>query len=508
MDKGDNIDKTNKKNIGIYIFTRDLSINEDFINAYKECDYVIPIFIFNPQQISKQNSYRSMKAIMFMIKSLFALKEILLEQCGLELLILYDTYRHLFDENLANELEEIHKRNSNMKLKLYISKDYTSYAKKRESFFNKFCINNDIEFSSHHNVCILPPGTILTGSNETYKKFTPFYNKFIENIGLVSPLNLEFKRKKFNNHIYALVANISEIFHENSVEIKIVDEIYEILQLGKSEIIEYEQNEFIANPYLMLKNIIKDLRNGVYSDYEKMRDNLTYSTTHLSVFLKFGLISVKEVFHIIKDKYGVKHPLIRQLIWRDFYYGLGNSYEYVLNHITGNKSFNLDYDKIKWADNQNELFKAWSNAQTGIPIVDAAITELIKTGYMHNRMRMLVASVLVKQFIVDWRLGEKFFAQHLLDYDPLINNLNWQFQASSGSFGFDYFRQLKPESQNKRFDKNCEYIKKWLPQLKDVPNKHIIEWEKYHKEHSNIYMTPIQKYDHDKFTNIYKKYVR
>jgi deoxyribodipyrimidine photo-lyase len=500
----------NPKYIGIYIFTRDLSINEDFIKAYNECEYVIPIFVLNPQQISKQNKYRSIKAILFMMNSLFHLKDELLKKCGLNLLLFHDTYKNLFDENLYNKLMKLENKSDNkfnFKLKLYISKDYTSYAKKRESFLDKFCINNNIEFSAHHNVCLLPPGTILTGSNETYKKFTPFYNKFIQNIDKVSELKLKFVLKKFDNEAVKYASKISDFFYNNSVEIKSIDEFYKILQLDKSEIIKYMKNDFIYNPYIMLNNIIKDLNDGKYNDYEKMRDNLMYSTTHLSVFLKFGLISIKEVFHIIKDKYGINHALIRQLIWRDFYYNLGNTYDHVLNHNVGNKSFNLNYDKIKWADNQNELFKAWSNAQTGIPIVDASITELLETGYMHNRMRMLVASVLVKQFLVDWRLGEKFFAQHLLDYDPLINNLNWQFQASSGSFGFDYFRQLKPESQNARFDKNCEYVKKWLPQLNDIPNKHIIQWEKYYDKYQDIYIPPIKKYDKDLFINAYKKYV-
>jgi len=496
-------------NIGIYFFTRDLSINSDFIKAYNKCDIIIPIFNFTPNQITEKNKYKSNKALVFMINSLLHLRDELKSKLDLDLLFLYDTYRNLFNSNFIDDIKELYETTEDkVEISFYISKDYTSYAKKRESYLIKSCIKAGITFNSFHNVCLLPPGTILTQSEETYKKFTPFYNNFIKNgVNLIKKEDLKFVKKQYNEHINKLSDEIKNIFLLYSDELKSIDDFYKIAKLSQEEILLYRKNIFIQAPYTTLNDIIIKLKNGNFKDYEKTRDYMEYSTTRLSCFLKFGLISVNELFFIIKEKYGIQHPLIRQLIWRDFYYNIGNSYDYVLNHNIENKSFNLDYDKIKWSDNQNELFKYWSTAQTGIPIVDASITELLETGYMHNRMRMLVASVLVKQFLVDWRLGEKFFAQHLIDYDPIINNLNWQFVASSGSFGFDYFRQLKPEAQNARFDKNCDYVKKWLPQLFEIPNKHIIQWEKYHNEHTNVYKAPIQLYDSNKFTNTYKKYV-
>ena len=148
------------------------------------------------------------------------------------------------------------------------------------------------------------------------------------------------------------------------------------------------------------------------------------------------------------------------------------------------------YDKLKWGNN-NRWFDAWCNAKTGYPIVDAAMTELNTTGYMHNRARLIVASFLTKTLLISWKKGEEYFATKLSDYDPASNNGNWQWVASTGADSQPYFRIFSPFEQAKRFDPDCEYIKKWLPELKDLSPKIIHNWETDYIEHKGVYIKPI-----------------
>ena len=163
-----------------------------------------------------------------------------------------------------------------------------------------------------------------------------------------------------------------------------------------------------------------------------------------------------------------------------------------------------DYDKIKWSENKS-TFKAWTKGETGFPIVDACMKQLNETGYMHNRGRLIAASFLVKNLLHDWRKGEKYFATKLVDYDPLVNNGNWQWVAGSGADSQPYFRIFNPWTQGKKFDKECEYIKKWIPELKDIPNKEIHEWEENYHKYEDIYIGPIIIGSRTKTLNAYKK---
>ena len=158
-----------------------------------------------------------------------------------------------------------------------------------------------------------------------------------------------------------------------------------------------------------------------------------------------------------------KSEIIAQLIWHDFYYQLGYNFPNIFGH-----ALKPQYDKIKWSKNEKTL-TAWKEGKTGYPIVDACMTQLNETGYMHNRGRLIVASFLVKTLLHDWREGEKYFAQKLEDYDPLVNNGNWQWVSSSGADSQPYFRIFNPWLQSKRFDTDGTYIKKYLPVLNDIP---------------------------------------
>ena len=223
------------------------------------------------------------------------------------------------------------------------------------------------------------------------------------------------------------------------------------------------------------KLILKKLKE--MKDYDKFRNELNIETTHMSAYIKFGCISIREVYHKLAKLYNKKHPLIRQLIWREFYYHLNVGF---IDRF--GKSLKPKYDKIKWSKNET-LFEKWTKGQTGFPIVDACMQQINNTGFMHNRGRLIVASFLIKNLHHDWRKGEKYFAQQLVDYDPFVNNGNWQWVSGSGADSQPYFRIFNPMSQSKNYDKEAKYIKKWLPNLESVPAKDLHDWPSNYKKY-------------------------
>lgn len=204
---------------------------------------------------------------------------------------------------------------------------------------------------------------------------------------------------------------------------------------------------------------LKLLERAKHVDFEKRDYPYLENYTYLSPHLKFGTISIREAYHEINNE-GFR----RELYWRDFYTLIAYHYD-----VFG-KSFKKEYDNVKW-ENNDTLFEVWKEGKTGYPIIDAGMRELRETGYINNRVRMLVAFFLVKVLFIDWRWGEKYFAQTLIDYDPAINNGNWQWVASTGT---DYiFRVFDPWKQQKKYDPEARYIKKWIPELKDYTPEEI-----------------------------------
>ena len=233
-----------------------------------------------------------------------------------------------------------------------------------------------------------------------------------------------------------------------------------------------------------------------------MRNMLTYKTTMLSAYINLNVISIREVYFAFINS----SDLIRELIFREFYHTIIHYHPYV-NH----KNFYSKYDNIKW-NNNITYFNAWKKGKTGYPIIDAAIQQLLTTGYMHNRMRMMVASFLIKNLQIDWRYGEKFFAQHLVDYNIYNNWGGWTNIADNAPSSQSYFRVFSPEAHSRKYDPNCEYIKFWLPVLKDISNKDIHMWEHnhvHHLENGLKYYKPIIDFNksRDEFLKFYKKYM-
>jgi deoxyribodipyrimidine photo-lyase len=440
--------------MSIFIFRRDFRIKDNTAwNAMVEkYDNIYPIFIFTPEQITK-NSYKSDNAVQFMIESLLELnKEIKLNFC-------YGDIEDVINNIIKNnEIEAI-----------YTNTDYTPYSVKREELISKICKHNNIEFNYYHDITLFEPNTILNSSNQIYQKFTPFYNYCIKQ-----------KVRESNTKKYNKILKVNTKY-----------------LINKEKLIRFYKENNHINIHGGRNNALNLLHNvsETQKKYEKTRNIMNINTTNLSAYLKFGCISIREAYHYIYKKLGIKNPIIRQLIWREFYYHLGYGF---IDRF--GKSLKSKYDKIKWKNN-NTLFKKWKEGKTGFPIVDACMMQLNTTGFMHNRGRLIVSSFLIKNLLIDWRLGEKYFAQKLIDYDVLVNQGNWQWTSGSGADSQPFFRVFNPSLQSEKYDKDALYMKKWLPQLKDIDNKHLHYWEDYYQEYDLKkinYYKPIVSYSDSK----------
>jgi deoxyribodipyrimidine photo-lyase len=223
-----------------------------------------------------------------------------------------------------------------------------------------------------------------------------------------------------------------------------------------------------------------------FADYETEREYPAKSaTTRLSAHNKFGTCSIREVYHSIVDQLGAEHQLIVELFWRDFYSHIAFFFPHVFRG-----SFHHKFDALAW-DATTQKFDAWRTGRTGFPVVDAGMRELNATGFMHNRVRMIVASFLIKDLHIDWRWEERYFAQNLVDYDRAVNNGNWQWCASTGCDAQPYFRIFNPWLQQRRYDPHCTYIKSWVPELRDIAPAPLHSPEKLNEAAIAGYPAPI-----------------
>lgn len=433
----------------LFIFRRDFRIidNLGLHHAIKNKN-TIPIFIFNPTQI-QNNKYFSNNSFAFLIESLKNLQDEINKKNGNIHFLFGDEDKilnHIFKHNNINNV--------------YTNKDFTPFAKKRDDNLLKICKNYDIELELIEDYNLLPMGTLVNKSGDPYKVYTPFYRnskQFWKDIPKPKGLT-KYKFSKLKNSKYEVNLDDMKKYYTNN------------------------KNRLVFGGRDNALKLLKKVK--LQKDYSNKRNDLCYDTTHLSAYLKFGCISIRECFYTFKKYLKDDNTLFSQLFWREFYLYITNYFSEVLSKQISNKvnhDFQERFSKMKW-ENSKIYFNKWCKGETGFPIVDAGIRELLETGYMHNRSRLISSAFLIKLCLIDWRWGEKFFAQNLTDYDPAQNNGGWQFHHG-GASGADYFRVLSPISQATRFDKNAEYIKKWLPELKEIPPKHLLDWEKYHSEY-------------------------
>lgn len=457
----------------IFLFHRDLRIidNTALIHQFKQInknDTIQPIFIFTPEQIEPaKNKYFSNHSVQFMIESLVELAEDI-EKLGGCLLFFYG---HTLDV-----LKNLHLLQNISTIAYNI--DYTPYATKRDNEIRNWAKQNDILCYEREDYPLfdIMDGQTLKKNGTPFKVFTPFKNNCLTSCS-IRPIDTfhswRFDSQKCKKYIG------SQYYYPN-------DKLHSL---------------YTTNPHINVHGgrraglaILKNASN--WRAYDTNRDKLTYKTTFLSAYNHFSTVSIREVYHAFR----MNDSLINELIWRDFYMNITLSFPYILDAQISRKEnmpYRLSYATIKWKNNP-DYFKRWCNGHTGFPVIDAAMTQMNTTGFMHNRARMIVASFLTKDLHIDWRWGEQYFASKLVDYDAMSNSGGWQWSAGCGTDAQPWFRIFNPWAQSENFDPECEYIKKWIPVLKPVPSRDIHKW--YDKSGEYIqkgiqYIHPIVQHD-------------
>ena len=403
-----------KDNLVIFWFRRDLRLkdNAGLFHALNENDKVLPIFIYDKNTLDKLN--KSDHRVDFIEYSLKKLND-LLKKNNKSISIYYGKPVKVFSELIK-------KYNVT---KVYSNKDYTPYSIKRDKKVEELLKVNNIDFNSYKDHVLFEKYEVVKDDNTPYKVYTPFSRKWLIKMS-------ENKIDFFNSEEY-----IHKFFNEKR-------EFLSLKEIG------FEKS--------ILSPLNLNLSSDTINNYEKTR-NFPYvnGTSKIGLHLRFGTISTREM--IVKAEVSKNKTFLKELVWREFFQQILFHYPHTIN-----KSFKPKYDRIEWLNNENQ-FKKWCSGQTGYPLVDAGMRELNQTGFMHNRVRMLVGSFLCKHLLIDWRWGEAYFAKKLYDYETASNVGNWQWVAGCGVDASPYFRIFNPHEQIKKFDKNLIYTKKWVPEF-------------------------------------------
>ena len=421
----------------IFWFRRDIRLKDNKGLAYAliESDEVYPIYILDKKLLYGTRSNNA--------------RNYFLKQCLNEI----DDHISIFEGNPAKVLEEIVKEHKIERI--YFNKDYSPFATKRDQEIIELGKKLNIEVKTYKDTVIFEKLEISTDENKPYNVFTPYKRKFLSSLDTE-----QIKDFTTGGVLYEKIKKFKSI-HINSV----------ISNEGKDVV---DNSPFIPgerNAQKALKEFVKEK----IDDYQKDRNFPSIEgTSRISAHLHFGTLSIRNCFReAMTIKTSKKDVWINELIWRDFYFMILVNYPAVTQ-----KEFHQRYASLPWSSDK-ELFKGWCEGNTGFPIVDAAMRCMNATGWMHNRMRMITASFLVKDLHIDWRMGEKYFMQHLIDMEIASNNGGWQWSASTGTDSAPYFRIFSPELQAKTYDPENLFIKKWIPELNtDKYLKPIVDHKK------------------------------
>ena len=427
--------------MNILIFRRELRIQDNTAFNYlvKNNLNITPIFIYDTRQIEKSNnSYFSDKSVQFMHESLKSLEKNIKKFKG-KLFFYYGISENVIKEILDNYQVD----------NLVFNKDFTIFSRERDRKIIQICQNKGVNVRVLKDIELYDFSKIKTKSGTPYKKFKWFY-KNTQKMDINLPNDLS-KKAKFNN---------SNPLTRYSCSLSLISEKY-----------TFNKNIFVRggreNAIKILKKNIKNLAN--YPDIRQFPIKNKNTTSYLSAYNKFGCVSIREVAEHIYDTLGNSgNPIIRQLVWRDFYYNLVYNYP---ETFSGNQDSVIK--NFPWKNNMHN-FKAWCDGKTGFPFIDAGMRQLNREGYMNNRVRLCCASFLVRNLHIDWRQGEKYFAKQLVDYDPSQNNGNWQWISSSGLESQAYYRYMNPTKDLIKYDPRCIYVKKYITELKDETIDNIL----------------------------------
>ena len=410
--------------INIFWFRRDLRLydNSGLSAATSDKLKVLPIFIFDTSITNKlpENDRR----INFIYDNLVEMDSELKKKYNSSLNIFKGKPIEIFKELIGN-----YKINS-----VYTNNDYEPYAFSRDSSIKKLLESKKIQFKSYKDHVVFEKNEVVKDDGNPYVVFTPYMRKWKTNLN-EDLTNLE-EKKVLNNFYTKTISGLLDLKNYGFIE-------------NDKKIESFKLNSEIVTKYAETRNFPS-----------------INSTSKLGPYLRFGTVSVRKIVTgLLKFK---DQTFLNEIIWREFFMQ-------ILFHFphTSTKSFKPKYDKIVWLDDPKS-FDAWKNGETGFPLVDAGMKELNKTGFMHNRVRMITSSFLCKHLLIDWRLGEKYFALKLNDYEMASNVGNWQWASGSGVDAAPYFRIFNPHTQIVKFDKNRDYINKWLnTDSNDYPNEII-----------------------------------
>ncbi len=442
---------TKRYSTSLFIFRRDLRIadNTGLHNALELSEHVIPCFIFTDEQIGPDNTFRSMHAIQFMVESLKDLAHEF-EKKRAHLFLFHGTPHTIVEGLIRTE-----KINA-----VFVNRDYTPYSKVRDELIEKICNKNNVAFITSPDSLLIEPENGLSAQGTPYQKFTPFFNK---------NRLLPIAQPMYNHHAHYVTRLTSPFVPHAFLDSLVPSGTALYTHGGRTD----------AQQIIMH---LKDFKN-----YEITHDVLSLHTTKLSAHNKFGTISIRELYHAVVRAVGRSSGLLRQLYWHDFFTHVAYFNPKVFGH-----AFQKKFEQVPWSTNKKD-FERWCTGSTGFPVVDAGMRQLNATGYMHNRARLIVGSFLTKDLHISWQWGEKYFAQQLADYDPCVNNGNWQWVASTGCDAQPFFRIFNPWLQQKKFDPECTYIKRWIPELIHCDPKIIHTW---YNQKNTINGYPLPMVDH------------
>ncbi|MBD3223288.1 MAG: deoxyribodipyrimidine photo-lyase [Caldithrix sp.] len=402
------------QSLNVFWFRRDLRLedNKGLFYALQDGLPVLPLFIFDTDILDDLKDKQD-KRVQFIHQSLQNIQAQLREQDS-SLMILHG-------QPLAVWAAMVKNLNIN---KVYTNHDYEPYATQRDQSLAQLLNDNGIEFVSHKDQVVFEKNEVLTKNDQPYMVFTPYKNRWMDQV-----------------NARAIAAYSSE---------KKLDRLMKLspLPIPSLQELGFQESSFAYPAKSLLENIIKQ--------YHKNRDFPGMEgTTRLGIHLRFGTISPRSAVRFALQK---NETWLSELIWREFYMMILWHFPHVVD-----TEFKEKYRNIKWRYDQNE-FERWCIGQTGYPMVDAGMRQLNESGYMHNRVRMITAGFLTKHLLIDWRWGERYFAEKLLDYELASNNGNWQWAAGSGCDAAPYFRIFNPQTQQQKFDPDLKYIMKWVPE--------------------------------------------
>ncbi|WP_187986513.1 cryptochrome/photolyase family protein [Listeria marthii] len=342
--------------------------------------------------------------------------------------------------------------------KVFFNRNETGYGASRDAAAQQFFDERQIEVHAFHDSYLHSAEEVKKSPTEYYKIFTPYYKKWREEMKEM-PLKVTLKPENIRKE--SLFPKYEEQFAEIVHDLPVSD-----------------AGEQAANARLA-SFIKEDL-----TDYDKARDFPELDkTSHLSRYLRTGEISIRTIWQALQQTEATegRATFEKELCWRDFYNMI-----YVSFPDQKNEPIQENYRYIEW-ENSRAFFKCWQEGQTGFPLVDAAMRQLKETGWMHNRLRMITASFLTKDLLIDWRFGEKYFQQMLIDYDPASNIGGWQWAASTGTDAVPYFRIFNPTTQSEKFDPTGKFIRTYVKELVNMPDKFIHQPEKMSEKEQNEY---------------------